>query len=191
MAKLTGTKVITNKVRLSYANVLKPKAMQPGQKEKYSCTILIPKTDKETLDAIDKAITAAFQEDGGTKLKGIKRENVKTTLRDGDEKADTNPEYEGHMFMNVSSIQAPGILDKAKRKVTDLPNPEEEVYSGVYALASINFFAYNNNGNRGISAGLNNLLIVEKGERLAGRADAESDFEDFDFADDDDFEDLI
>lgn len=190
MAKQTGTKVITNKVRLSYANVLKPKAFE-GQAEKYSCTLLIPKSDSETLEAIERAIDTAFREDGGAKLKGIKRSNVKTTLRDGDEMVETNPEYEGCMFMNVSSTQAPGILDRHKRRVTDLPNPDEEVYSGVYALASINFFAYNTNGNKGISAGLNNLLIVEKGERLAGRPDAEADFDEFEFEDEEDFEDLI
>ena len=58
-----------------------------------------------------------------------------------------------------------------------------EVYSGVYGRASISFYAFNSNGNRGIACGLNNLQKIRDGEPLGGRASAESDFAD----DDEDF----
>ena len=58
-----------------------------------------------------------------------------------------------------------------------------EVYSGVYGRASISFYAFNSNGNRGIACGLNNLQKIRDGESLGGRASAESDFAD----DDEDF----
>ena len=59
-----------------------------------------------------------------------------------------------------------------------------EVYSGVYGRASINFYAFNSNGNRGIACGLNNLQKFRDGEPLGGKASASSDF---DTEDDDDF----
>ena len=191
MAKVTDTKVITNKVRLSFVNLLEAKAFE-GQEPKYSCMLLIDKSDKQTLAAIEKAIDNAFKADGGQRLKGVKRENVKTTLRDGDLEQDTeeHPEFANKMFINVSSKTKPGLVDRYKNKIEG-DNAADEVYSGVYAIVSINFYAYNTSGNKGISAGLNNVMIVEKGEYLGGRASAESDFADIEFDDDDFEEDLI
>lgn len=191
MAKVTDTKVITNKVRLSFVNLLEAKAFE-GQEPKYSCMLLIDKSDKQTLAAIEKAIDNAFKADGGQRLKGVKRENVKTTLRDGDLEQDTeeHPEFANKMFINVSSKNKPGLVDRYKNKIEG-DNAADEVYSGVYAIVSINFYAYNTSGNKGISAGLNNVMIVEKGEYLGGRASAESDFADIEFDDDEFEEDLI
>ena len=56
-----------------------------------------------------------------------------------------------------------------------------EVYSGVYGRASITFYAFNSNGNRGIACGLNNLQKLADGTPLGGHSRAEDDF-----ADDDD-----
>ena len=55
----------------------------------------------------------------------------------------------------------------------------------MYGRASINFYAFNTNGNRGIAVGLNNLQKIRDGEPLGGRASAESDFAGDD--EDDDF----
>ena len=51
-----------------------------------------------------------------------------------------------------------------------------EVYSGVYGRASINFYAFNSNGNKGIACGLNNLQKIRDGEPLGGKSSAASDF---------------
>ncbi len=59
-----------------------------------------------------------------------------------------------------------------------------EMYSGVKGRASISFYAYNVNGNRGIACGLNNLQKIRDGEPLGGKSRAE---DDFDTEDDDDF----
>ena len=47
-----------------------------------------------------------------------------------------------------------------------------EVYSGCYARVSINFYAFNSNGNRGIACGLGNIQKVRDGEPLGGRSSA-------------------
>ena len=59
-----------------------------------------------------------------------------------------------------------------------------EVYSGVYGRASINLYAFNSNGNRGIACGLNNLQKISDGEPLGGKSRAEDDFS---TEDDDDY----
>lgn len=40
---------------------------------------------------------------------------------------------------------------------------------GVYGRASINFYAFNSNGNKGIACGLNNLQKIRDGEPLGGK----------------------
>ncbi|WP_071131346.1 DUF2815 family protein [Enterococcus timonensis] len=186
MAKANGTKVITNKVRLSYANVLQPKAFE-GQEAKYSTMLIIDKSDKETLDAMKKAIKAAYEAAKDNKLKGVKPGNLKTTLRDADEEMDTDeqPEFANKMFINVSSKTKPQVVKREGGMLVKTDSPDD-VYSGVYAIASINFYAYATAGNKGISAGLNNILTTGKGDFLGGRANAESDFSDVDWEDDSD-----
>lgn len=56
------TKVVTGiNTRLSYANIWEPKSINGG-KEKYSVSLIIPKSDQKTITAIEKAIDAAIQE---------------------------------------------------------------------------------------------------------------------------------
>lgn len=62
------TSVTTGEVRMSYVHLFKPYAYQPGQEEKYQVTILVPKTDTDTMGRINAAIEApsrkAFPESG-------------------------------------------------------------------------------------------------------------------------------
>ena len=50
------TSVTTGEVRMSYVHLFKPYAYQPGQEEKYQVTILVPKTDTDTMGRINAAI---------------------------------------------------------------------------------------------------------------------------------------
>jgi hypothetical protein len=183
-ATQSPTRVVTGKVRLSYVHIFEPYANNPNDDPKYSVTILIPKTDTATLDKI-KSAQAAAAEEGKTKRFGGKiPANLSTTLHDGDEEADLerNPEYAGHFYMAMSSKTRPGVVDADRQAVLD----PSTVYSGCYARVSMNAFAYNSNGKKGISFGLNNVMFLEDGEPLGGRTRAEDDF-----ADDDDESGLI
>jgi len=71
-------------------------------------------------------------------------------------------------------------VDKNVQPILD----STEVYSGCYGRASITFYPFNTNGNRGIACGLQNLQKLADGESLGGRSRAEDDFEAYD---DDDF----
>lgn len=179
------SKVVTGKVRFSYVNIFKSRAFQADQDAKFSICLLIPKEDKATLKKIRAAIDEAIQEGIGTKWNGKKPANIKLPLRDGDEeRADEAPEYADMMFLNANSTQKPGIVDKDLNEILD----PDEVYSGCWGRASINFYPFSVNGNKGIGVGLNNVQKLKDGERLGdARASAESDFgDDFDDGDDDD-----
>lgn len=91
-----------------------------------------------------------------------------------------DPVYANAYFINANSSTAPGIVDADRQQIID----RSEVYSGVYGRASINLYAFNTNGNKGIACGLNNLQKIRDGEPLGGKSRAE---DDFDTEDDDDF----
>lgn len=185
MAKFVNlTKVITGvNTRWSYANVWDPKSINGGT-PKYSVSLIIPKSDTATINKIKAAIQAAYEE-GQSKLKGNSKSvpalsTLKTPLRDGDLERPDDPVYANAYFINANSSTAPGIVDADRQQIID----RSEVYSGVYGRASINLYAFNTNGNKGIACGLNNLQKIRDGEPLGGKSRAE---DDFDTEDDDDF----
>lgn len=173
---MNATKVITGKnTRWSYANVWDPKSINGGA-PKYSVSLIIPKSDSATLEKIKAAIKAAYEE-GESKLKGNGKtvpplESLKTPLRDGDLERPDDEAYHDSYFINANSSSAPGIVDANCQPILD----RSEVYSGVYGRASINLYAFNSNGNKGIACGLNNLQKIRDGEPLGGKSSAEDDF---------------
>ena len=170
-AKKATTKVVTGIVRLSYANVWEPASIN-GSKPKYSVSLIIPKGDTKTIADINAAIDAAIKE--GTAKFGGKTPNqaaLKLPLRDGDVERDDEA-YKGSYFVNANSTTAPEVVDRSLQRILD----RNEVYSGCYARVSINFYAFNSNGNRGIACGLGNIQKVRDGEPLGGKSSAADDF---------------
>lgn len=174
------TKVITGKVRFSYVHAFEPQAMEGSDREKYSVVLLIDKTDKKTLDKVNNAIQAAIQAGLG-KFGGKKPATLKLPLRDGDVERPDDPVYEGKFFLSANSDNKPQVVDRNLDPIMD----KEDFYSGCYGRASINFYAFNTNGNKGIACGLNNLQKLEDGERLSGGSTAEEDFGSEPYEDDD------
>ena len=170
------TKVITGvNTRWSYVNAWEPKSINGGA-PKYSVSLIIPKSDTKTIERIQAAIQAAYEEGQG-KLKGNGKSVpalsvLKTPLRDGDAERPDDEAYADSYFVNANSGTAPGIVDADRNPIID----RSEVYSGVYGRASINFYAFNSNGNKGIACGLNNLQKIRDGESLGGKSRAEDDF---------------
>ena len=185
MAKFNNpTKVITGvNTRWSYVNAWEAKSINGGA-PKFSVSLIIPKSDTRTIEKIQAAIQAAY-EDGQGKLKGNGKSVpalsvLKTPLRDGDAERPDDEAYADAYFINANSATAPGIVDANCNPILE----RSEVYSGVYGRASINFYAFNSNGNKGIACGLNNLQKIRDGEPLGGKSRAEDDFateEDEDF----------
>lgn len=158
--------------RISFANIWEPKAINGGD-EKYSVSCLILKSDKKTLARIQKAVEAAKEDGKSRKWGGKIPPNLKLPLRDGDIDRPDDENYEDCFFLNASSKDAPQVVD---RKVNPILDPMM-VYSGCYCNVSVNFYAFNANGNRGVAAGLGNIQFVRDGERLSGKASADADFD--------------
>lgn len=177
---MKNTKVVTGKARLSYAHVWEPASVN-GSNPKYSVSVIIPKNDTDTVKRINAAIEAAITE--GVGKFGGKKPNkaaLKLPLRDGDTDRPDDEAYKNSYFVNCNSTTAPQIVDRRVQPILD----REEVYSGCYARVSINFFAYNSSGNKGVAAGLGNIQKIADGEPLGGKTNAK---EEFSSLDDDDF----
>ena len=178
MENLNGTRV-TVRGRLSYVHVFKPHASVPGAEEKYSTTILVPKTDVETKQKIDAAIKAATELGVSEKWNGVKPPTVPNPIWDGDGVKQNGeqfgPECKGHWVFTASAKvdYPPQVVDRRVQPITD----QSEIYSGCYANVAVNFFPYLFQGKKGIGAGLGNVQKIKDGESLAGGRTAEQDFE--------------
>nr|DAE50726.1 MAG TPA: DNA helix destabilizing protein [Bacteriophage sp.] len=168
--------VVTGQVRFSFVHIFQPHAGQDGQEEKYSISLLIPKSDVTTIQALEAAMNVAAQEGVSTKFGGQMPPMLKKPLYDGD---GTQPnggpfgeECHGCMVLRASSKQRPEVVDANLQAIL---NPAE-VYSGCYGRVSLRFFPYNQNGNRGIGCGLNNVQKLADGEPLTAKTSAKEDF---------------
>ena len=167
---MNATKVVIP-CRISFAAIFEPKSIN-GSEAKYSVSCLIPKEDKKTLLAIHKAIEAAKEDGKVRKWGGKVPPNLKMPLRDGDIDRPDDENYTSCFFLNASSKDAPQVVDRHVQPVLD----PMMVYSGCYCNVSVNFYAFNSNGNRGIACGLGNIQKVRDGEPLGGKSSAADDF---------------
>ncbi|AGK95608.1 DUF2815 family protein [Clostridium pasteurianum] len=172
------TSIVTGKVRLSFVHLFTPYAHQVGAEPKYSTTILIPKTDIATKQRIDAAIAAAIQQGVTGKWNGTRPPQVKNPVWDGDGvRQNGEPfgtECKGHWVLTASSNQQQEIIDINMNPIIN----QTEVYSGMYARVSTNFFPYFNSGNKGVGCGLGPVQKLEDGKPLGGRISAASAFGD-------------
>ena len=180
------TKVVTGKNTIfSYLNVNHPKTPLGGGTPKFSASLIIPKSDTVTIAKIRAAIQAAYDE-GQSTLKGNSKfvpalEDIKTPLRDGDKERKGDDAYKNAYFVNANSTTKPGVVDANLQPILDT----SELYSGIIGRASVSFYAFNTNGNRGIACGLNNIQKLADGTPLGGHSRAEDDFAGLDEEDDD------
>ena len=181
----TTTRIKIGEVRLSYCHLFQPEAVADGGEKKYSVSIIIPKSNTKLVAEIRAAIEAAATEGVSTKFGGRRPASLKTPLRDGDLERADDESYADAWFINASSKTKPGVVKvmnvQGEKKLVEV-NDEDEVYSGCYGYVSVNFFAFNNAGNKGVAAGLNNVLKTKDGAFLGGRSSAQSDFGDMDLS---------
>lgn len=172
-----ATKVLTGEVRLSYVNLTTPRASQPGAEPRYSVTLLIPKSDTATKADIDNSIKAAYEDGVQKKWKGA-RPQLKPIVHDGDGLRPSGlpfgDECKGHWVLTASTKNKPQVvgIDNINCELSPA-----DIYSGMYARVTINFFAFDTAGNKGVGCGLGNVLKTRDGEPLSGGASAATDFE--------------
>ena len=170
---LKANEIVTGQARLSFVHLFKPYAYVPGQAEKFSVTVLVPKSDTATKQRIDAAIEAAAQQGQAEKWGGQRPPIMPTPVYDGDgvrpsDGAPFGEECKGHWVFTASSKQAVEIVDATGNPIIN----ETEVYSGMYARVCIQFFPYNYNGKKGVGCGLGPIQKLADGEPLAGRTSA-------------------
>ena len=164
------SKVVTNKVRFSYVNLMTPRVDPNSGKSKYSTTILLPKSDIATKQAIDVAIQNAIQEGAKGAWKGVIPPQVSSPIHDGDgvkqDGTPYGPECKGQFVK-------PEIIDAQGQPILSAT----EIYSGMYGRVSVVFAPYLFAGKKGIGCYLNNVQKLEDGEPLgATKASASEDF---------------
>ena len=187
------SQIVTPIFRVSFASVFearKADEKDPNSKAKFSLVMLFKDKSKPQfanctdLDAADltplKNLVrdAVIEKFGPDTSKWPKHPTTGASLlrmpfRDGAEK-----DYEGYgpgiTFCSASSVMKPGVVDHMCQPIL-VPS---DFYSGCYGAAEINFFAYNSNGSKGISAGLNNVIKLEDGKKLSGGRSADEAFSD-------------
>lgn len=167
----------TPEFRVSYPSVFQPKKNDLNGEMEYSVVALFPKG--ANLDALKKAAQEAIVKKwGADKTKWPA--NLKSPFRDQAEKAKNvdgksilPPAHEaGAIFMTLKSKQRPSVVDQNVQEILDT----SKFYAGCWAIASVNAYAYDQKGNRGVSFGLGNIQFRRDGDPLGGRTRAEDDF---------------
>ena len=169
-----STRVVTGKCRFVYCSVMSARKNEMNGKDEFSTQVLVPKSDTETVAALKAAAKEALMAKFGDKIP----KNVRSPLRDGDTetKTDGSPlgkEYAGHFFCNVKSTAKPGAIDAHGNDLIGA----DDIVSGDYVRVSLNAYAYSQAGNSGVSFGLNNILLLKKGQPLgSSKPSAADDF---------------
>ena len=182
MNTASSTVITGRRTRLSYANLFEPRGFD-GSKPVYSASLIIPKDDAKTLEAIRAAIQYTY-DNGLYKLRGNGKntpalEDINLPLNDGDRKRPNDPAYANAYYLNAKNPEQPALFGMDGEEVMS----RSELYSGCYARCKITFYVYNRNGNKGIACSLQGLRKAADGKPLGGSVCTAGDFED----DDDDF----
>ena len=172
MSEELNTKMVTGACLLSYVHCFEPESYN-GSEPAYGVQLIINKSDTKTVGMVKECIKNAYEK-GKNKLGNAALNRIKVPLRDGDVDRADDPIYAGRYFINCKTKTQPEIVDKNRQAILD----PREFYSGCIGRASINFYAFNSNGNKGIGVGLNNIQKLADGTPLGGRTRAEDDFND-------------
>lgn len=171
--------ITLNDVRFSYCNLFQPKPPynNPQGEPKYSCTILVPKTNTQAKALIDQAVAQAIETGVTSKWGGVRPPQPAVCVHDGDKPRESGEAYgeecRGCWVFTASSRRAPFVVDDQVQPIID----PTQVYSGMWGNVSINFFAYNQAGKRGIGCGLNGVQKTRDGEPLDGHVTAQEAFQ--------------
>jgi hypothetical protein len=182
-----STRVVLHNVRLAYTGALiVPKAFQPGQPERYGCSICMP-PGHPGIEEIETALQNAATIKWGKKtewprpLRGLSRDPIIKDCSD----YPIGITERGWSFVRASSTEPPGIVDAAVKEL----NPADlrrEVYSGRWATVSVNAYGYAQQTGNGVTLGLGNIQLLRHDDRLgAARPKPGDEFDPEELPDDD------
>lgn len=176
---LTDTKIVIGPCRLSFPSLFEKKKFDGDTGDgKYMVTVLIPKSEKETVAAVEEAIETARDNGISSKWGGKLPKKLLLPLADGDETEDDH--MQGHFTIKAKSNTRPSVTDKTGNPIVD----EEEIYGGIWALVAVSFYPYSAAGNNGVAVALSSVRKFKDDEPF-GKTSAH-DFDGIDLDDDDD-----
>lgn len=163
--------------KLFTAEINKADSANPNAKKKFNLNLLIPPSFD--LSYLKNRCQELAKERWGDKLSTLKLKSPFLKAEDY--------KYEGHLpgwtYLRLSAISKPQVVEAKDGALIRIAEEDPEiVYSGRWAQVTVNPFAYpkagtQDLGNRGISIGLNNVLLLMHDEGLGGRMKAEDEFE--------------
>lgn len=161
---LSNGNILTPEGRWSYVSLFVPrlgKNPKPGAKPKYQCTLLFkPGEDLSILS--EEAVRVMTEKFGGPEKWPKKYHKPLLSQDDYD-----GPEYvAGAKMIRCNSLRKPGVVDARNVQIDD----EGSVYSGCYGRLTVRAFYFDNDGNKGVSFGLQNAQKTRDGESLGGAA---------------------
>jgi hypothetical protein len=192
--------IFTPKCVISYPHLYTPQMPpnpRPGQKARFSCVLLFPAEmddeDQKLLLTMQQAALAKAVEKWGSedkvsemmKMEGTHR--LKWPFRKDNQRADGSVKWDNtkfRSFISPWSETQPGVVSRwadpndPKRRPMKILDPSK-VFAGCIVKASVNPFAYDQTGNRGVAFGLQNVQLWQNEgvERLDNRANAEDEFQ--------------
>lgn len=187
-------------IRVSYCNVWKPR--KDTEIYDISGIMDLPKNlsekDKGRWNKLKELMLEAKQEEWPKAkapvycnirtVKGYKTPDFYSDPLDGEK----NPEYVDKVIIKATSYgRQPEIIGPDKEEIVN----KKDFYSGCYAILSLTAFAYEKNGKKGVSFGVQHIMKVKDGTPFVGSAGKaadhfeEIDSDDFDTISDDDDED--
>lgn len=170
-------------VRIAFADIFVPKAQGDNPVEKFACTFLIPdgsELEKKINAEILAKAEAKWPGKGAAIVKQISGNNMRFCFRPEGEK-DYNG-FAGNRFFKATNTVRPTVIDRDK---TPLTQADGKPYSGCYVNASVEFYAYDNNG-KGIACQLKGIQFFKDGDAFTGGGVASpDDFEELGFDDED------
>lgn len=185
----------------TFCHLWEPKAMKSTNPKAaprdpmYSVMLVFTEDQKDELKALRvaciKAAKAKFGEEEYEKLK--KKNKLSMPWRDASEYEEYGePFVEGNTMINfkTNAQNPPQIVDQRAKPITD----RSKIYSGCKMRVSFGVWAFDTDGNKGVTLLLNNVQKAGDGPKLSGRADASEEFESIDAgddADDDEDDDIL
>ena len=173
------TYVITGPATLSYPHIAKAQDPQkPGDKAKFSASLVF--AAGADLKAMQEAAFAAAEAKWPGKSADMFKNQILRSPFRRDAVAKGYPE--GSVFVNARSEQQPQCVyrhadENGKAAVIPQDKIEADLYAGSQVRASLRAFAYDTNGNKGVSFALNNIQKLAEGTRLDGRKAATDEFD--------------
>jgi len=176
-----GTNMLSPIARISHPAFFTPRASgknpKPDAPKKYQVSIVVP-TQADISLLKKMAGDAALKFFGDTKLAELKAaKKLKSPfLRAGDNKF--SGELAEWTLIRMSAKSKPDVFEPNNGALIKLTEEDSTlVYPGRWATVSMHAFAYDTNGNYGVSFGFNSVVLLNHDESFTGRARGADEFD--------------